>query len=51
MKQSKIRCVLQSIALLVLAGTAAAEPKLEKITHGRFEQIRSCVRMVNHSAW
>jgi type IV secretory pathway VirJ component len=39
MKQSKIRSVLQSIALLVLAGTAAAEPKLEKITHGRFEQI------------
>lgn len=29
MKQSKIRSVLQSIALLVLAGTAAAEPKLE----------------------
>ncbi|AXI84352.1 virulence factor family protein [Xylella taiwanensis] len=40
MQQSKIRSILQSIALLALAGTVAAESRPEKITHGRFEQIQ-----------
>ncbi|HHW4682365.1 MAG TPA: virulence factor family protein, partial [Xylella sp.] len=39
MRPSKIRSILQSIALLTLAGMAAAESRPEKITHGRFEEI------------